>query len=211
MKKRERSGNAFLGYLGFFVMTAITVTAAVLIYGAVSDAVEDRAIIAGVMLAVVCGLALLCTLIDMVRRRLLVDRRVRRILDATDHITSGDFSARVSPAHEYGKYDVFDRIGENLDRMASELSRTEMFRDDFVANVSHEIKTPLSVIRNTAEALSGGDLTDAERAEHLQTLMTVTGRLTRLVTDILRLNKLENREIFPEKRRVELGLSLIHI
>lgn len=208
MKKRERSGNAFLGYLGFFVMTAITVTAAVLIYGAVSEAVEDRAIIAVVMLAVVCGLALLCTLIDMVRRRLLVDRRVRRILDATDRITSGDLSARVSPAHEYGKYDVFDRIGENLDRMASELSRTEMLRDDFVANVSHEIKTPLSVIRNTAEALSGGDLTDAERTEHLQTLMTVTGRLTRLVTDILRLNKLENREIFPEKRRVELGESV---
>lgn len=92
----------------------------------------------------------------------------------------------------------------NIEKMAEELSKSEILRGDFIANVSHEMKTPLAVIRNYAAALAD-EKDESVRREYAQTLVSESRRLDKLVTNVLRLSKLENQEIFPEKKKAQLG------
>lgn len=92
-------------------------------------------------------------MIDRVRRRYMVLRPVRRIVGAAQKLMKGDFSARVPRLRSIDAMDGFSEIGECINRLAEELSGTETLRTDFVANVSHEIKTPLAVIQNYATLL----------------------------------------------------------
>lgn len=182
-------------------MVVVIASLSILVY----DFTEEKsggntALSALVTLANICVMTVLCTAIDAVRRKVMVERPVKRILDATERITAGDFSVRIGTFHAWGKYDEYDVIAENLDKMAEELSKSEILRGDFIANVSHEMKTPLAVIRNYAAALAD-EKDEAVRREYAQTLVSESRRLDKLVTNVLRLSKLENQEIFPEKRR----------
>lgn len=204
--KKQFPVNTFIGYLLFFLTISVTVTCSVLIYSFLEDRYgANRGLIAGVMFACIVLLALACTVIDTVRRKFTEKRSVRRILDATERISAGDFSVRLIPRHLFGHYDEYDRIMINVNSMARELSKTEVLRSDFISNVSHEIKTPLSVIRSYASALQEEGLSGETRKKYAQTLVTASGRLSDLIGNILKLNKLENSEILPERENVRLG------
>jgi two-component system phosphate regulon sensor histidine kinase PhoR len=85
----------------------------------------------------------------------------------------------------------------------SELRRLERVRRDFVANVSHEFKTPLTAIRGFAETLLGGALEDAvHRARFVEIIQEHAERLTRLTDDLLKLSKIEAGQIPVELRKV---------
>lgn len=209
MKRRTGRGISLVGYLLFFLTIAATVTVAVFVYVFCAErSGGNRGLIAGVMLGTVALLSLVCTLLDMLRRRLMVERPVREILAVTDRLAAGDFSARFKLRHAYDRYDEYDLIAENLNRMAAELSKTEVLRTDFVSNVSHELKTPLAVIRNYAAALRDPKLPAELREKYAETLVETSERLTALVGNVLRLNKLENQEILPEPEPVALGEML---
>lgn len=208
MKNPKRPAAPFIGAALFFVTVAAVVSVAVVVFAAVSEKTENKGVIAAVMLSVILFLALLCMGIDYLRRRITVDRPVKDILEATDKIASGDFSVRLQPIHDYGRYNQFDYIMENLNKMAAELSKTEVLHTDFIANVSHELKTPLAIIQSYAAALQGGSLDGETRDKYAQTLVSASKRLTALVTNILKLNKLENQELTPEYERVRLDEML---
>ena len=209
MKRRTGRGISLVGYLLFFLTIAATVTVSVFVYVFCAErSGGNRGLIAGVMLGTVALLSLVCTLLDMLRRRLMVERPVREILAVTDRLAAGDFSARFKLRHAYDRYDEYDLIAENLNRMAEELSKTEVLRTDFVSNVSHELKTPLAVIRNYAAALRDPKLPAELREKYAETLVETSERLTTLVGNVLRLNKLENQEILPEPEPVALGEML---
>lgn len=191
-------------------MIALTVTATVLIFSEVSDIYSnDRGTISIIMLVVCLVLSLLITTFDSLRRKLTVGRSVEDILDATQSISEGNFRVRLTPRHEYSKFDDYDRIMYNLNTMAGELSKSEMLKNDFISNVSHEMKTPLSIIRNYASALSDEKLDADTRAKYTSILIQTTDRLTDLVTNILKLNKLENQQIMPEMTAVRLDENLV--
>lgn len=156
----------------------------------------------------VAFLSLLCTMIDGVRRKLTVERPVKRILHATHQLTQGDFSARIQPFHMFDSMNEFDVIIEDFNKMAQELSGIETLRTDFIANVSHELKTPIAVMQNYAMLLQDPDLPQAQREEYATAIATATRRLSELVTNILKLNKLENQQIFPEWTEYELNEQL---
>ena len=99
-------------------------------------------------------LSLLCTAADEVRRRFMVTRPVRLILRAAEKITRGDFSVRIPPLGVLGE-DGFDEIAAAFNTLAQELSGMETLRSDFIANVSHELKTPLAVLQNYGALLLG--------------------------------------------------------
>lgn len=202
MKKENKREN-FIGALIFFLTIAVVVMVAVLIYSFVADSMS-KAVIASVMFAVIIALAALCTFVDWLRRKFTVDKPVRKILDATDRIAAGDFSVRLDIKHSLNHYDEYDYIMENFNKMAAELSRTEVLHTDFISNVSHEIKTPLAVIQNYASSLQNEDLDRETREKYAQTLVNASKRLTALITNILKLNKLENQEIKPEYETVDL-------
>ena len=134
----------------------------------------------------------------------MVERPVDKILDATARIASGDFTVRLEIEHSYERYDGYDFIMENLNKMAAELEKSAMLGSDFISNVSHEIKTPLAIIQNYATALTNKKLDDETRIKYCKTLSSTAKRLTDLVINILKLNKLENQPLKEDFKRVKL-------
>lgn len=136
------------------------------------------------------------------------DKPMRRLSQAMKAVAEGDFSVSVTPLHTGNKMDYMDVMYEDFNRMVQELSGIETMKSDFIANVSHEIKTPLAVIESYAAALQKGDLDDAQRSEYAQTIVSASRNLSTLVSNILKLNKLENQEIVPTAREYDLTRQL---
>lgn len=154
-------------------------------------------------------LSLVCTVIDGVRRRYLVERPIKQIVAAAEKIMQGDLTTRIpstkGPLDHYGD---FQPVVEYFNKMAEELSGIETLRTDFISNVSHELKTPLAVMQNYAAMLQQPDLPGEKRIEYAKSVGEASRRLADLVTNILKLNKLENQQIFPDKQRFNLGEQL---
>ena len=153
-------------------------------------------------------LSLLCTVIDGVRRKFMVERPVKRIVHGAEKLMRGDFSARIEPLHGFVGEGGFDTIIDYFNRMAEELSGVETLRTDFIANVSHELKTPLAVMQNYGTMLQSPDLTEAQRMEYAKAITEQSRHLANLITNILKLNRLENQQIYPESKRYNLGEQL---
>lgn len=209
MRKRRGFGVALTRYLLFFFLVGATVTAAVMIYETVRQAYDgDTGKISLIMLVVCFALTLSCSTIDALRSRFTTDAALENILDATERITRGDFKVRLTPRHSYKSFDDFDVIMENLNKMAEELSKNELLKNDFISNVSHEIKTPLAIIQNYAVALQSDEVSREKRVEYVKTIVKASKRLTALVTNVLKLNKLENQTFSPEIVKVKLDEAL---
>ena len=144
---------------------------------------------------------------DYIRRKITVERPVKQITEAAEKIMQGDFSARVPPIHGAGT-DGFNQIGSAINKMAQELSGTETLRTDFIANVSHELKTPLAVMGNYATMLQRPGITEEEKNDCAKAISEAARRLAQLITNILKLNKLENQQIFPQPKEFDLGEQL---
>ncbi len=196
MKKRKtRSSINLIGAISFFVLIAIVMQVAILCYDYIIDKTEKVSLIALFILIEIVIVATFCTIFDWIRRIITVDRPTKKILNATEKIAEGDFSTRLEIVHEYDKYNEYDLIMENLNKMATELQKNEVLKIDFISNVSHEIKTPLAVIQNYATLLSDDTLDSETRKDYVKTLIGASKRITDLITNILKLNKLENQEI----------------
>ena len=92
--------------------------------------------------------------------------------------------------------------------MTEELSGVETLRNDFISNVSHEMKTPLAVIGNYATLLQDPDLSEEKRIEYSKNIAQSSGHLAELITNILKLNKLENQQIFPKAKPYNVSEQL---
>ena len=146
--------------------------------------------------------------IDYFRRKYMVERPVKRITEAAERIMQGDFSVRIEPVKGIPAETGFSRIIDCLNKLVAELSGTETLRTDFIANVSHELKTPLAVMGNYAAMLQRPDLTREERSEYAGAISHASRRLAQLVTNILKLNKLENQQLFPKAEEFDLSEQL---
>lgn len=150
-------------------------------------------------------ISLLFTVFDSLRRWFMVNRPVNKILDAAKKITKGDFSARIQPVNTLFADDGFNKIIECFNKMAEELSGIETLRADFIANVSHELKTPLAVMQNYGTMLQQPVLSDEKRLEYSKGITEAARRLSNLITNILKLNKLENQQMFPSVKEYNLS------
>ncbi len=206
--------KAVNNYVVFFLMVGFAVTCCMLLFvntlaktmGLVftQENVTDAAKITfgNVML-----ITFLFSVSDYIRRRITVDRPVKIITEATEKIMKGDFSVRIAPLRGAAT-EEFNRIIEAINKMAQELAGTETLRTDFIANVSHELKTPLAVMDNYATMLRKSGLTEQERSAYAKAISDAARRLAQLITNILKLNKLENQQIFPQKEKFDLTEQL---
>ncbi len=153
-------------------------------------------------------LSLVCTVIDGIRRKLTVDRPVKRIVAAADRIAGGDYSVRVPVIHSINRADGLEEISRCFNEMAEELSGVETLQTDFIANVSHELKTPLSVMQNYGTLLQQPDLSEEDRVKYAKSVSDASRRLADLVTNILKLSKLENKQIYPAREEYALNEQL---
>lgn len=148
-----------------------------------------------------------CIFFTLIRRHILL-RPVHRVCEAAKKVAAGDFSVRLSPMRKDGKKDEFEVLFEDFNTMAEELASTEMLKNDFVSNVSHELKTPLAVIQNYATILQSDGLSEAERKLYSQRIGEAASRLSALVTNILQVSRLENQKIKPALQPFNLSEAL---
>lgn len=146
--------------------------------------------------------------IDYIRRKITVERPVKKITDATSKMIDGDFSVRIEPIAKFGADDSFNEIIECINKMAEELSGVETLRTDFIANVSHEMKTPLAVMQNYGTLLQSPNLSEEKRIEYAKAITDASRRLADMMTNILKLNRLENQRIYPNLSTFDLGEQL---
>jgi signal transduction histidine kinase len=108
----------------------------------------------------------------------------------------GDFSARIAPQ----KPDEIGQLAETINNMGEQLSKIDQLRKDLIANVSHDLRTPLSLIRGYAETLrdvTGKD--PAKREKQLGIIIEETERLSKIVDDILNLSQLQSGNVVIAK------------
>ena len=114
---------------------------------------------------------------------------------AAQRVATGDFTVQVNTQRKDNKKDELEVLIDDFNKMVRELATIETMKEDFIANISHEIKTPLSIIKSYAVSLRNSKLNEAEKEAYIDTIVEASERLSNLVSDVLRLNKLENLEI----------------
>lgn len=136
------------------------------------------------------------------------DKPLQALTAAAEQVAQGDFSVYLPPVHTPDCYTYLDLMFLDFNKMVAELGSIETMRTDFVANVSHELKTPLAAIQSQAQLLCTPGLSaDAQRV-CTDTIIRHTQRLSTLITNILRLNKLESQQILPQCAPFDLARQL---
>lgn len=211
--KRMRRRAFWQMFFTFFLLIAFVLTSSMFLFlnflerdMNIQFALRNIRLAALVTFGNVFLLSLFCTLADAFRRRLTVERPVRSIISGCEQVMDGDLTVRID--HVKGAETGFNTIIDYFNRMVQELGGMETLRTDFISNVSHELKTPLAVIQNYGTMLRQPELSETERMEYSQTITAAARRLASLITNILKLNKLENQQIYPAKQTFDLGEQL---
>ncbi|HHV59264.1 MAG TPA: cell wall metabolism sensor histidine kinase WalK [Clostridiaceae bacterium] len=120
-----------------------------------------------------------------------ISRPLKEICDASKKIASGKFEKKlyVKSRDEVGE------LAESFNNMASDLKKLEQMRRDFVANVSHELKTPMTNISGYIAGILDETIPPEKHKHYLSIVMEETYRLNRLVNDLLDLAKMESGEM----------------
>ena len=202
-------------YTVFFLVVAFPITCCLILFirimsGNMGLTLTSENISAAAKLTFVnvVALSILFAVIDVIRRKITVERPVRRITKATEQMMQGDFSVRIEPFKEITATEGFNEIIRCFNQMAEELSGVETLRTDFVANVSHEMKTPLAVMQNFGTLLQTPGLTEEKRLEYAKGVTDGARRMANMMTNMLKLNRLENQQIYPKATEYDLSEQL---
>ena len=218
MKNEKRLKSVFKwlnNYLSFFLLTAFVTTCCMMLFLTTLSKTlqltlskENLAVAAKLTFGNVLLLSLVFTLIDTVRRKLTVERSAKQILQAGEKLVQGDFTVRVQPQSRLATDESFNKIIECFNQMAEELGSVETLRTDFIANVSHEMKTPLAVMQNYGTLLQAPNLPEEKRLEYAKGVTDASRRMADMMSNILKLNRLENQQIYPQTTEFDLGEQL---
>ena len=138
---------------------------------------------------------------------------LNEIAGAVRRFARGDFSTRVE---DTGRYDEIGHLSQAFNAMADSLESSEKLRSGFIANLSHELRTPMTVITGFADGILDGTIPQENSARFLEIISSETRRLSRLVESMLNMSKLQSASVtatlensfdFPEVVRLAL-LSL---
>ncbi len=165
-----------------------------------------------VLLCIAVAIAAVAAVLSMLMSRVIL-APVTRLSEASRQIARGEFGLNLTYD---GTIPEFQDTYQSFNTMAKELSAIETLRSDFIANVSHEFKTPLTAIEGYAMLLQDHELPQKEQAECAEKILQSAGRLSTLVSNILMLSKLEQQTDRVEKapfwldeqlRQVMVGLE----
>ncbi|MDD6188971.1 MAG: HAMP domain-containing sensor histidine kinase [Clostridiales bacterium] len=126
---------------------------------------------------------------------------ILKISRASNQVAKGDFKIRLD-TDSY--IEEVQQTYVNFNHMVEELGTIETLRSDFIANVSHEFKTPLNAIEGYATLLQDRSLTEDEEQEYVEKILFNTSRLSELAGNILMLSKVENQTIPAEVTHYQL-------
>lgn len=214
MKKQgrfKRALRAVNNFFFFFLPVAFVITCCLMLFVSTLQNTlgfeftrEQITAAAKVTLLNVILITFIFTVIDYIRRKLTVDRPVKNITEAAAKMVKGDFSVRIKTQSRFATDEKFGEIIDCINGMAEELEGVETLRTDFISNVSHEMKTPLAVIANYSTLLQSPDLPDKQRIEYAKAIGNTSRRLSEMMTNILKLNRLENQKIYQKSAPCDL-------
>lgn len=115
-------------------------------------------------------------------------RPVSQLIHAIHAVADGNFHTKINMKHPR----EFRELSESFNQMTDELSSIEMLRSDFINNFSHEFKTPIVSIMGFAQLLKKGNISEEERSEYLDIIISECKRLSDLSTNVLNLSKVES-------------------
>ncbi|MEN8907413.1 MAG: HAMP domain-containing sensor histidine kinase [Clostridiales bacterium] len=120
---------------------------------------------------------------------------IKKLTFAMKEVAKGNFDIKIN----LNRQDEVGQLAEHFDIMTKELKKIEYLRKDFISNVSHEFKTPMTSIQGFAKLLKKQDLHKKSYKEYLDIIISETGRLSTLSTNLLNLTELENKSIIMKK------------
>jgi len=126
-------------------------------------------------------------------------KRLDKISEGMREISKGNYKTRVKEKDKKGQISEFGDLERSFNQMATELDGIEIFRNDFIDNFSHEFKTPIVLIRGFAKQMQSEQLTEEQKREYLDIIVSESERLANMSTNILLLSKLENQQIVSDR------------
>ena len=129
---------------------------------------------------------------------------IQKIASTTKELANGNYKVKtqVTDSTEIGV------LAKETDILAERLASVEQMQKDYITNISHELRTPVTVIRSSVEALHDGIVPPDKQEEYHEQMLAETISLQRLVNDMLELSRLENDEFIIQKEEIDLGQVL---
>lgn len=195
-------------FLVFFVLSMLVLLFLFLIFLLVRTSIFDIQIISDdTALIVVCTVLFLLIVSQGVAifwsHR--ITKPVKSISAVIDEVSKGNFDVQIDTLKFH---DEIRDLGENLNKMILELRSIEVMRSDFVSNVSHEFRAPLSAIQGYVTLLSNPSISDEQRKEYFALLAESARDLSGLVDSVLKLSRLESQNIAPKAEPFRLDEQL---
>ena len=113
---------------------------------------------------------------------------IREMVQATRQYAEGDFDVRMK---DYGQRDEMGELAASFNNMAESLQQTERQRREFIANISHELKTPMTTIAGYTDGILDGTIPPENERQYLQIISNESRRLSRLVRRMLDVSQLQ--------------------
>ena len=130
---------------------------------------------------------------------------IKDMASAARKFAEGNFDARV---YDSGRDDEFGELTAAFNAMADSLQQTERQRREFIANISHELKTPMTTIAGYADGILDGVISEDEEKHYLSLISAESRRLSRLVRRMLDVSQLQSMDLIKEKRPFDLSESM---
>jgi signal transduction histidine kinase len=155
-----------------------------------------------IMLIYVTIIAILLALLLSLYLSTRISRPIKAITASAAKMGTGDYSVKF----QHSSYSEINELSDTLTQAQTELERTDMYQKDLIANVSHDLRTPLTMIKSYAEMirdLSGNN--PEKRNKHLGVIIDETDRLNDLVNDMLNLSKMQSHKIVLERKPFDIS------
>ena len=130
---------------------------------------------------------------------------IKDMAAAARKFADGNFDARV---YDSGRDDEIGELTEAFNSMADSLQRTEQQRREFIANISHELKTPMTTIAGYADGILDGVISPEEEEQYLRIISDESRRLSRLVRRMLDVSQLQSMDLIKQKHPFDLSESV---
>ena len=142
-----------------------------------------------VLLALGISLAISFVLVFITSRGM--SRRITAIGRAAKEIADGSFGKRIDTEAGAGAKDEIGHLAQSFNHMAQSLDDTEKTRREFITNISHDLRSPLTSMQGFLAAMLDGTIDEADKEKYLEIVLTQTQRLSALANDILVLTKIQ--------------------
>jgi len=130
-----------------------------------------------------------------------VVKPIREMVQATRRYAEGNFDIRM---YDYGREDEIGELAASFNNMAESLQETERQRREFIANISHELKTPMTTIAGYTDGILDGTIPPESERRYLEIISAESRRLSRLVRRMLDVSQLQVMEPMKVQGRFDL-------